>query len=84
MVTLISRLQDARRRAGPNSAHRKGGPTNSIEVHLGGEVLPNLKINAVATFLHALAFKNENIHSQLGGDLLGAPRRVYNLSANYI
>ncbi|CCJ07910.1 TonB-dependent siderophore receptor [Methylocystis sp. SC2] len=57
--------------------------SHGIEVNLGGEILPNLKINAVATFLHALVSKDDNIPSQQGSDLLGAPRRVYNFSANY-
>ena len=54
--------------------------SHGIEVNLGGEILPNLKINAVATFLHALVSKDDNIPSQQGSDLLGAPRRVYNFS----
>jgi iron complex outermembrane receptor protein len=57
--------------------------SHGIEVNLGGEILPNLKINAVATFLHALVSKDDNIPSQQGSDLLGAPRRVYNFNANY-
>ncbi|MGJ0424669.1 TonB-dependent receptor [Methylocystis sp.] len=57
--------------------------SHGIEVNLGGEILPNLKINAVATFLHALVSKDDNIPSQQGSDLLGAPRRVYAVSANY-
>ncbi|NUJ80410.1 TonB-dependent receptor [Methylocystis sp. FS] len=57
--------------------------SHGVEVNLGGEILPNLKINAAATFLHALVSKDDNIPSQRGSDLLGAPRRVYNSSANY-
>jgi iron complex outermembrane receptor protein len=57
--------------------------SHGIELNLGGEIFPNLKINAVATFLHALVSKDGNIPSQQGSDLLGAPRRVYNFSANY-
>ncbi|PPD09173.1 MAG: TonB-dependent receptor, partial [Methylocystis sp.] len=57
--------------------------SHGIEVNLGGEILPNLKVNAVATFLHALVSKDDNIPSQQGSDLLGAPRRVYNFNANY-
>jgi iron complex outermembrane receptor protein len=57
--------------------------SHGIEVNVGGEVLPNLKVNAVATFLHAVVSKDSNTPSQQGGDLLGAPRRVYNVSANY-
>jgi iron complex outermembrane receptor protein len=57
--------------------------SHGIEVNLGWEMLPNFKINAVATLLHALVSKDDNIPSQQGSDLLGAPRRVYNFSANY-
>lgn len=57
--------------------------SHGIEVNLGGEPLPNLKVNAVATFLHAVVSKDSNVPSQAGSDLLGAPRRVYNFSANY-
>lgn len=57
--------------------------SHGIEVNLGGEILPNLKINAVATFLHALVSKDDSIPSQQGSDLLGAPRRIYNFNANY-
>ncbi|PPD08812.1 MAG: TonB-dependent receptor [Methylocystis sp.] len=57
--------------------------SHGVEVNLGGEILPNLKINAVATFLHALVSKDDNVPSQQGSDLLGAPRRVYAFSANY-
>jgi iron complex outermembrane receptor protein len=75
----------------PNPANPRGfysvvtGQQHShgIEVNLGGEILPNLKINAVATFLHALVSKDDNIPSQQGSDLLGAPRRVYSFNANY-
>lgn len=36
-----------------------------------------------ATFLHALVSKDSNTPSQKGGDLLSAPRRVYNFNAHY-
>jgi len=57
--------------------------SHGVEVNLGGEPITNLKINAAATFLHAVVSKDDNAPSQAGSDLLGAPRRVYNLSANY-
>jgi len=57
--------------------------SHGIEVNIGGEILPNLRINVVATFLHALVTKDSNIPSQKGSDLLGAPRRVYSVSGNY-
>lgn len=57
--------------------------SHGIEANLGGEVLQNLKVNAAATFLHAVVSKDSNTPSQEGGDLLGAPRRVYNVSATY-
>jgi iron complex outermembrane recepter protein len=57
--------------------------SHGIEFNIGGEILPNLQVNAVATFLHAVVSKDANIPSQQGSDLLGAPRRVYNFSAAY-
>lgn len=57
--------------------------SHGIEANVGREILPNLKINAAATFLHALVTKDSNIPSQKGSDLLGAPRRVYTVTANY-
>lgn len=57
--------------------------SHGIEVNVGGEVLPNLRVNGSATFLHAQVTKDENLRSQKGSDLLGAPRRVYSLTANY-
>jgi iron complex outermembrane receptor protein len=57
--------------------------SHGIEVNVGGEILPNLRVNGVATFLHALVSKDDNVPTQQGSDLLGAPRRVYSLSANY-
>lgn len=58
--------------------------SHGVEVNLGGEILPNLHVNGVATFLHALVTKDSNIPSQKGSDLLGAPRRVYSVSAKYV
>ncbi len=57
--------------------------SHGIELNAGGEILPNLKVNGVATFLHAVVSKDSNTPSQLGSDLLGAPRRVYSVSVNY-
>ncbi|WP_424360782.1 TonB-dependent receptor [Methylocystis parvus] len=57
--------------------------SHGVEVNLSGEPLPNLKVNATATFLHAVVSKDDNVPSQAGSDLLGAPRRVYNFSTNY-
>ncbi|MFZ3181202.1 MAG: TonB-dependent receptor [Methylocystis silviterrae] len=57
--------------------------SHGIEVNLGGEPLPNLKITSAATFLHAVVSKDSNTPSQKGSDLLGAPRRVYNFNAHY-
>ena len=45
--------------------------SHGVEVNLVGEVLPNLKVNVVATFLHAVVSKDDNVPSQLGGDLKG-------------
>lgn len=57
--------------------------SHGIEVNLAGEILPNLRVAATATFLHALVTKDSNVPSQAGSDLLGAPRRVYSFNANY-
>lgn len=57
--------------------------SHGIEVNAGGEVLSNLKVNGVATFLHALVTKDSNSPSQVGSDLLGAPRRMYSFNVSY-
>lgn len=57
--------------------------SHGVEINFGGEILPNLHVNSVATFLHAVVSKDSNIPSQKGSDLLGAPRRTYSISANY-
>ena len=57
--------------------------SHGVEVNVGGEILPNLRVTGAATLLHALVSKDSNTPSQKGSDLLGAPRRVYNVSANY-
>ncbi|WP_244613517.1 TonB-dependent siderophore receptor [Methylosinus sp. Ce-a6] len=57
--------------------------SHGVEINVGGEILPNLRIAGVATLLHAVVTKDSDIPSQKGGDLLGAPRRVYSLSADY-
>ncbi|WP_244430673.1 TonB-dependent siderophore receptor [Methylocystis sp. ATCC 49242] len=57
--------------------------SHGVEANIGGDILPNLHVNAVATFLHAVVSKDSNIPSQQGSDLLGAPRRIYSLSATY-
>jgi iron complex outermembrane recepter protein len=57
--------------------------SHGVEASAIAQVLPNLRIGVATTFLHALVTKDSNIPSQEGSDLLGAPRRVYNISANY-
>jgi iron complex outermembrane receptor protein len=57
--------------------------SHGLEVNVGGEILSNLRVFGAATFLHALVTKDSNIPSQTGSDLLGAPRRVYSVNANY-
>jgi iron complex outermembrane receptor protein len=57
--------------------------SHGIEVNLSAQIFPNLRVSAGATFLHALVSKDDNVPSQEGSDLLGAPRRVYNVSATY-
>jgi iron complex outermembrane recepter protein len=57
--------------------------SHGLEINIGGEVLPSLTVKAAATFLHAVVSKDDNVPSQKGSDLLGAPRRVYNGGAAY-
>jgi iron complex outermembrane receptor protein len=57
--------------------------SHGVEANVSAEILPHLRVTAAMTFLHALVTKDSNTPSQLGSDLLGAPRRVYNLSASY-
>jgi iron complex outermembrane receptor protein len=58
--------------------HSHGG-----EINVSVEPLPGLKASAAATFLHAQVTKDSNTPSQVGSDLLGAPRRVYNFDLSY-
>lgn len=57
--------------------------SHGVEASVAAQVTPNLRFGAAATLLHALVTNDSNTPSQKGSDLLGAPRRVYNLSANY-
>lgn len=57
--------------------------SHGLEINVGGEILPHLHVNGVATFLHAVVTQDSNVPSQVGSDLLGAPRRVYSVNANY-
>lgn len=57
--------------------------SHGIEAAVSAQFTPNLRVNAGATFLHALVSKDDSIPSQQGSDLLGAPRRVYNVSVVY-
>jgi iron complex outermembrane receptor protein len=57
--------------------------SHGIEVDVGGEILPNFKVNGVVTLLHALVSKDSNTPPQQGSDLLGAPRRIYSFNADY-
>ncbi|MCX7898548.1 MAG: TonB-dependent receptor [Methylocystis sp.] len=57
--------------------------SHGVEVNVGAEILPNLQVNGVATFLHAVVTKDANAPSQAGSDLLGAPRRVYSINGTY-
>ena len=61
------------------------GTQHSHGVETSGTLrpLPHLQIGFAATLLHALVTKDSNTPSQTGSDLLGAPRRTYNVSANY-
>lgn len=57
--------------------------SHGVEANISAQFSPNLRVNAGATFLHALVSKDDSIPSQQGSDLLGAPRRVYNVSVVY-
>ena len=57
--------------------------SHGVETSVSAQVLPNLRVGVAGTFLHALVTYDFNIPSQAGSDLLGAPRRVYSISANY-
>jgi iron complex outermembrane receptor protein len=57
--------------------------SHGVEVNLGVEPYPGLRANGAATFLHALVTKDSNVRSQVGSDLLGAPRRVYSFNLSY-
>ncbi len=57
--------------------------SHGIEINIRGDVTDNLNVSGSATFLHAQVTKDSNPDSQVGSDLLGAPRRVYNLAATY-
>ncbi|WP_246728941.1 TonB-dependent siderophore receptor [Methylosinus sp. RM1] len=57
--------------------------SHGVELNASAELIPNLRIEGAATFVHAVVSKDSNSRSQLGSDLLGAPRRVYSVSANY-
>jgi iron complex outermembrane receptor protein len=57
--------------------------SHGVEANVSVEPLPGLKASAAATFLHAQVTKDANTPSQVGSDLLGAPRRVYNFDVSY-
>ena len=57
--------------------------SHGVEVGLGAHPNANLRLGLAATFLHAVVSRDSNTPSQAGNDLLGGPRRVFNMSANY-
>jgi iron complex outermembrane recepter protein len=57
--------------------------SHGIEASASAQVTPNLRVGVAATFLHALVTEDSNTPSQKGSDLLGALRRVFNISASY-
>ena len=57
--------------------------SHGLEFELSGEVLPGLRVNAAATFMHGAAGKDLNNPTFEGSELTYAPRRFYNLSAVY-
>lgn len=57
--------------------------SHGVEASGSARLLPNFRIGVAATFLHTVVSKDSNTPSQRGSDLLGAPRRIFNLSASY-
>jgi iron complex outermembrane receptor protein len=57
--------------------------SHGVEANANFQLLRNLRVGVAATILHALVTKDSNTPSQKGSDLLGAPRRVFNISATY-
>jgi iron complex outermembrane receptor protein len=58
--------------------------SHGIELGLSGEILPNLRVDAAATFEHAIVSKDTSTAPPIeGSDLPQAPRRYYYLSGVY-
>lgn len=57
--------------------------SHGVEASARFQLTANLRAGVSGTFLHALVTQDSNLPSQAGSDLLGAPRRVYNLSLDY-
>jgi iron complex outermembrane receptor protein len=57
---------------------------HGVAVNVGGEIQPNLRVAGAATLFHALVAIDSNTPLQKGSHLLGAPRRVHSVNANYI
>jgi len=57
--------------------------SHGLEFDLGGNVLPNLRVNGAATFMHGVAGRDTSTPTNEGSELPYAPRRFYSLSAIY-
>ncbi len=58
--------------------------SHGVEASARAQINKSFSVGLAATFLHALVTQDSNTPSQAGSDLLGAPRRVFNLSGNYV
>ena len=57
--------------------------SHGLEFDLGGEILPDLRVDAAATFMHGDVAKDTRQPSWEGSELAYSPRRFYNLSGVY-
>lgn len=57
--------------------------SHGVEASARWKATENLTFSVAATWLHAIVSRDSNTPTQQGSDLLGAPRRVCNLSARY-
>jgi len=57
--------------------------SHGLEFDLGGEILPNLRMDASATFMHGVVAKDASRPTWEGSELTYAPRRFYNVSGVY-
>jgi iron complex outermembrane receptor protein len=57
--------------------------SHGLEFDLGGEILPNFRVNAALTFMHGVAGKDTNTPTSEGSELNFSPRRFYNFTGIY-